>query len=254
MSTARALRGAAALFVWTLSFALPAGAYTIVFKDGSSIVTLDRYTIEGDFAHATLPSGTRTTFPAAEIDVETTDQINRLGIQRGVVLKGSDPWTEPETDTVRRDTVADLARSGYTDLSLPDRSQTRQIRRTPAGNPDLFTLERRPSADEEATAALEEAFARTAGAPKVFAGTQEGRFLIELTTDQENEVFEALQASAKALLEVRRDLPRIAALELLMATGERIRAAQFLLGPEAARQLVDGAVEPAEFFLLNVQF
>ena len=68
-----------------------AGAYTIVFKDGSSLITLEKYRIEGDLALATLPSGTPTSFPAAEIDVERTEQINKMGVERGVLL----PRTRP---------------------------------------------------------------------------------------------------------------------------------------------------------------
>jgi hypothetical protein len=67
-------------------------------------------------------------------------------------------------------------------------------------------------------------------------------------------VFEALQSSARMLLELRSSWPEVRALELAMATGSRSRAGQFVLTPEQAEQLTGGTTTPEEFFVANVLF
>ena len=217
-------------------------------------MTLDKYRIEGDWAIATLPSGTPTSFPASEIDVEATDELNKLGVHRGILLKGPDR-TERNELRRRSDTVADLALGGYTDLQLPDREQKRPIGKTAAGNLDLFTLDRVDPSDAEVASAVRSAL-RAQGQTDtlLFAGSQETRLLLDVTTDNELEVLRALSASAAALLAARSDHPGLEALEVIMSTEQRLRAAQFLLTPEGALSLVENRVTPEVFFLLNVQF
>ena len=153
MPVIRKLYACAALCGAALLPVPSASAYTIVFKDGSSLVTLDKYRIEGEQALVTLPSGTPTSFPASEIDVETTEELNRMGVQRGILLKGPQS-RQQRRESGRSDTIADLVRGGYGDLRLPERTEKRQIRKTSAGNLDLFTLERNDPSSPTAAAAV----------------------------------------------------------------------------------------------------
>ena len=236
---------------WALVTAAPTLAYTIVFKDESTLVTLQKYTIEGDQAVVILPSGTKISFPAQEIDTEKTEELNRLGVSRGIILDGRPP---PGSTTGTRNTMADLVKGGYGALQLPT-EPIAAVSKTRAGNLDLFTLRRTEPPRPEIAAAVKEALAQKGQRDSdLFAGTRESHLLVETVTDNEVEVFAVLSASAAALLAARIEQPDLEALELLMANSDRIRAAQFLLTPQGARQLVDGEVSPADFFLLNVQF
>lgn len=77
---------------------------------------------------------------------------------------------------------------------------------------------------------------------------------MDFTTDSNSEVFQAIAASAGGLLETRKQGHDLEALELIMSTATRIRAAQFLLTPATAQALVDKTLTLAEFFVQNVQF
>ena len=77
-----------ALCLW---LAAPAAAYTIFLKDGSRIVSREKYRIQGDRAIVILENGTQTFIKATEIDVARTDQANT----------GSNYGTAYELDSVK---------------------------------------------------------------------------------------------------------------------------------------------------------
>ena len=238
---------------WTLLAPSLALAYTIVFKDESTLIALEKYTIEGDQAIVTLTNGTKTSFPAAEIDVAKTEELNRLGVSRGIVLDGSP--SSAATGSATTDTIADLVKSGYGAVRLPEEPEAAKVSRTRAGNLDLFTLRRSDPPNPAIAADVRAALAAEGQeSSALFAGTRQSRLLVETIAENETQVFAALNASAAALLSARQKHPDLEALELVMATSERSRAAQFLLTPDSAQRLVDMEVSSAEYFLLNVQF
>ena len=89
----------------------------------------------------------------------------------------------------------------------------------------------------------------------LYEGTAPGRVLVDVTTNSEGAVFQALNAAAEALLALEARNPgAVSELELYMATERRQRAGQFLLTPERARELAGKQVDVATFFLKYVQF
>ncbi len=232
-----------------------ASAYSIVFTDDSVLVVLGKYKVIGDKALVTLPSGTQTTFDLREIDVKRTDEVNRMGVTRGVVVdRGETTVLVPSADTSSQ-SVADLARR----FPLVDfgqrQSERTDIRRTFAGNLDLFSLERKAPTAEGALATMRRHLEQHA--VRVFAiieGTNSNRLLLDLTTNSSVEVFKALAACAEALSATRSEHPNLEAVEIIMSTTERSRAGQFLLIPDAAEALRAEQLSPAEFFVENVQF
>ena len=238
-------------------FLLPAKsrAYTIVFHDDSTLVTLERYQTVGSKAWVTLPSGTQTEFSLSEINFEKTEEINRIGVRRGLVIDQPDikVLVAPRSSAM---TFADLVRSHrLVAIGSRNKAPAPEMRRTYAGNIDLFAVDRITVSIRDSAEAVK-ANMEDLGAIRlrVVDGTTESRLLLDFTTNGNREVFQAIVASARALVETRNQGHDLEALELIMSTSTRIRAGQFLLAPYAAQALVDEATGVAEFFVRNVQF
>jgi len=66
-----------------------ASSYTVVLKDGSTIIAKEKYRIEGSRAIITLLNGTQTFVRADQIDIAKTDAANRGSYGSAVVIPGS---------------------------------------------------------------------------------------------------------------------------------------------------------------------
>jgi len=127
--------------------------------------------------------------------------------------------------------------------------------KTRAGYLDLQTLPRRPFAQLDTAAELQQFF-RSKGIEEVevYQGSEPDRPLLEVVASSEAGVFRALAVAANALLRVRDGHPQVGSLELLMATPAKERAGQFVITPQNAADLVAKNVEISAFYLSNVQF
>ena len=231
-------------------------AYTIVFRDGSVLVALDKWELLDDLALVTLPSGTQTTFSASEIDLERTDELNRLGVTRGIIVERPSTRILSTPPRDREQTLADLAkRYRLIDLGSSRLDSPMQVRRTLAGNPDLFTLVRLKASESEAAAAIQSRLRQLGvSVRRIMSGTSADRLLLDITADSATDVFSALAACSQALLATREEHADLFALELILSSQSRSRAAQFLLTRQGADALHSGAISPADFFVQNVQF
>ncbi len=239
----------------------PLFAYTVVFSDGSSVVALEPMTIQGELAVVTLPSGTQTTYPLSEIDLERTEELNALGVRSGIVLNRPDvkvltPVESAEPRPQPGDAFKDFVRSNPgMDLMADRDSRGEELKRTAAGNIDLFRIERNVMGDLDLrdfiTASLRRREQRLF---RLYAGTQPDSVLIDFTVGTEGEVFTALNAAAESLLEALRERGAPQRFEIVMATANRSRAGQFLLTATSARTLLEDPSRTADFFLRHVQF
>ena len=248
----------------TATALLAASGYTIILKDGSSLVAKEKYTIQNGKAIITLLNGTQTFVGADKIDVARTEAINKSGYGTGVLIPGSpqDIGTVPAQP--RRDaTLADLIhQKGAGPRDVPgnrrdkDQPAGGRLVRTKAGYNDLSTLTRKPYAHPEVTAELQQFFhAQGLEGIEIYEGTQGDRPLIEISTNSEGSVFKALGIAANALLQIREFAPnRVNAFEVLLNTPARERAGQFVLTPDMATELVSKRVDVTAFFVRNVQF
>jgi hypothetical protein len=263
-STRPALLALLALLA-TASLSMAVAAYTVVLKDGSTIVAKQKYTVQNGRAIIVLLNGTQTFVAANQIDVPRTEQANRLGYGNGVVLPGSpqDIGTVPAQPR-KDETLADLIHkqgSGAHEVQGTRREKDQapaggRLLKTKAGFNDLTTLPRRPYSHPEVSAPLQQYF-HTQGLDEValYEGTGADRPLVEISTASEGSVFHALTTAANGLLQIREAFPnRVAAFEILLTTPARDRAGQFMLTPEMANDLVAKKVEVAAFFVRNVQF
>ncbi|MFL6263174.1 MAG: hypothetical protein ACJ76Y_26050 [Thermoanaerobaculia bacterium] len=246
------------------SLLLAKAAYTIVLKDGSTLVAKEKYTVQNGRAIITLLNGTQTFVAADQIDVKRTEQMNRLGVGNGVVIPGSpqDVGTVPAQPR-KDETLADLIhKRGAGTREVPgnkrqkDEPAAGKLLKTKAGYNDLSTLPRKPYAHADVTAELQQFFhAQGFDAVEIYEGTQADRPLIEISTNSEGSVFKALNTAATGLLKVRDTFPnRLSAFEVLLTTPANERAGQFTLTPEMAAELVAKKVDVAFFYVRNVQF
>ena len=129
-----------------------------------------------------------------------------------------------------------------------------KVSTTPAGYPDLLVLQRRPY-DGQARDAVQKALA-SAGLRDftLWEGTNGKRIFLELKTETEADVFEALEVAAKTWSDVGRKQRGLEGFEVLMITGTRARAGQFFLDAKNAPLLVEKKMSAPQFFLEQVQF
>jgi len=247
------------------SLLLAAAGYTIVLKDGSTLIAKEKYTVQNGRAIITLLNGTQTFVAADQIDVRKTEQANKLGLGTGVLVPGSpqDIGTVPAQPR-KDETLADLIhKQGAGPREVPGSKRQKdqppaagRLLKTKAGFPDLSAFPRKPFAHADVTAQLQQFFrAQGFDQVEIWEGTQSDRPLIEISTNSEGSVFKALSTAANGLLQIRTTFPnRLSAFEVLLTTPARERAGQFELTPEMATELVSKKVDVTAFFVKNVQF
>jgi hypothetical protein len=266
MRTPRYLRsGALAVLGLLASIAFAASGYVVYLKDGHTIPAKEKYKVEKGKAIITLLNGTQSFLPLDQVDIARTDEANRDGYGKAVVLPGSprDVVPVPAGKSPKDRTLGDLIQSrGAAPRELPatrrDKNAATQghMSKTKAGFNDLSTLPQKPYANTEVASELQQSFhAQGLEEVEIFEGTQGDRPLLNITTNSEGSVFKALGAAANALLRVRDRYPgKVGALELLLSMPSRERAGQFVLTPEQASELAAKKTDLTAFFVRNVQF
>ena len=265
------MRATRILAVAALALALlgqPLAAYVIVLKDGSKVITRDKYRIEeGGKAVFLLQNGTESFLELREIDVQKTEEANKNNYGSAVELQGGKVrQMQQATPAPKPARLSDLiaARGGDGTLrGLPattrrpttDRSVARPGQ-TAAGYQDLTTYPRNPLRSTELAATLIGFFqAQGVEGVMVYQGTGPKHPLVEFTTASEASVFRAILTSANALL-VARDKHRdaIDGLDVVRSTPQRSRAGQFELTPEIAADLISRRLDLTDYYVKNVQF
>lgn len=232
-------------------------AYSIVLKDGTRIVAKMKYTIRGDQAIITLPSGTETTYALSEIDVEQTVAANKQDVGTAIVIEGGKAQNlTTSAPAPAKTSLQDLiqTRPG----GLPEQRAANQTR-SAVGSERRERVDRSDRAPFRDTALANEirAFLITRGAAAdVYQGSTARRARLVFQTRAEGPVFKAMVAGATALIQIRQQYPdRIDAFEVLceMPDGEGL-GGRFTLTPERAADLVSGRVDLTRFYVDNVEF
>lgn len=254
----------AALVALLALVAAPALGYVVVLEDGTQIATAKKYEVKGDRVILTMPNGTQTSYRAAEVDFERTEEVNRdsnLGQARLIDTVEIDVSHEEQGE--EEASLSDLAASRG--LALPEPRQRRpatagdeapEVPETGAGFVDLMRVERVPLEDREVSeAVLTYLSGQGHDEVRVLAGVVDGRPLLLMRASSESQVFDSLRDAANALVQMNERFPeRVRAFSLLLATDKEVRAGQFTLTPEKADLLVSGRLEPPEFFVRFVEF
>ncbi|HYN20964.1 MAG TPA: hypothetical protein VE078_08390 [Thermoanaerobaculia bacterium] len=256
------MRRTAFLTMLALLLAMPLAAYTVYFKNGTTLQCKGKPRIVNGRAVVTLLNNTQAGFDPKDIDEKKTEEMNKRDLGAAVMLDtgANRPQAGPPATPAPRPRLSDIAASreiGPREQPAirRDASASTRAGKTRLGFVDLTTLPRNPYADAAAGSELRQFFlGQKAEAVEIYQGTQAGRPLAEITTSSESSVFRGLVGGANALLHIRSRYPAISGIELLMITPSRERAGQFFLTPEMAEDLVAKRVGLVSFFLNNVQF
>lgn len=255
----RPLRRLMILFALLL-VAVPAWGYVVVLKDGTQIITREKYRREGDRVYLVLQSGTETFIASTEIDFAKTEELNKDHVgQAKVIETGAVTVVKEDPQQQKKPTLRDLVGKGR--LSVPESKKgagagEAELPFTRAGFVDLWSFPTSALADPE----LDEELSRYLVGQgvtsfRVLQGTEKGHVLLRVTANSESAVFKGLRDAASALVQAQTRFPdRIAAVELVMSTDSDKRAGQFVLTRELASQLLSGAIDPPTFFYRHVQF
>lgn len=251
------------MVVLLLLIAGPAAAYTVYLKDGTTIVATEKYRVDGRRAIIKLPSGTETFIAFEEIDVARTERANqsnygdaRVVGEDGSVSAVKTDEPEPEAKPTLTELAARQSASRPTQQRRPSVEPPATLPRTASGAIDLDALPRRPFHDLELASSVSRFFAgQSVEGLGLYQGSEPTTLLIEVTTNSEAAVFNALKIAANALVSVREKRGNaLGAIELTCSNQRRQRAGQFTLTPELARELASGETDLPTFFVRHVQF
>ena len=96
-----------------LLVAMPAWGYVVILKDGTQIITREKYRREGDRVYLILQNGTETFITASEIDFAKTDELNVENIgQVRVIEQGTRTGKEKPLATSTSSTPVSVSSGG----------------------------------------------------------------------------------------------------------------------------------------------
>ena len=263
----------ASIVALALSAAAPGWAYRVFLKDGTEIVTEEKYRVEGEMAILTLPGGTQASYLASEIDVAKTEEFNKIDYGTAKVIEGNQARTVATDELLNdKETLSDLLARRKQGLALPEQSvrpdrlaptvggadgeEARDAPMTKAGFIDLFSMPREPYPKPTIMSEVMR-YLKGQGVDNVrlYRGSRLDRPLVEIVAASEASVFKAMKDSANSLVQIHERFPEdVAAFELLLLTDNQVRAGQFTLTPELANMLATEEMDPASFFLRYVEF
>jgi len=222
-----------------------ASAYNIKLKDGSIIFARSKYEVKGNKAIITLPNGTVTQIDLASIDIPGTEQYNKENPGNVIALvPGEDkeiklPVLKPPPTV----SLQDMLRQRKTRLGAPPPKA--------AGGAESEASGTSWQAPEPA---VELAFRRVldgAAITQYRLTSYRGKLRLVAATSSEEAVFNMLSASARALTDLQdKGKPTVAEIVLTTPAGEP--AGSFEMSSENARQIVNGTVSVADYFVRNV--
>jgi hypothetical protein len=226
-----------------IAFSAAALGYVIKLKDGSLIFARVKYTVKGDRAIITLENGTVTAIKLAEIDVEGSEKYNKENFGNVIAIDTPDsrkPTPAPEAPAQPR--LQDYIRQNKPRMDLP--ASAGQKATVEGSGPSFATVD--PN--------LQTAFVKIfdgAGITQYKLTNFRGKTGVLVTTNTEEAVFNALNATARALSDpASRGTPITIHIVLTTSSGES--AGRLEMSPEQARQLVNGQINAADFFVKNV--
>lgn len=234
------------ILIASFAFALSASAgfaYNVKLKDGSIIFARSKYEVKGNKAIITLQNGTVTQIDLSTIDVAGTEQYNKdnpgnvIALVEGQEKEVNIPVLKPRPTVSLQDVIIQ--------------------RKTRLNEPPAKASERSEDGAgswQPVEASVEAAFRKVldgAAITQYRLTAYRGKLRLLATANSEEAVFNMLSAAARALADLlERGKP--SAVDILITTSAGEPAGSFEMGSEQARQLVNGSVSVADYFVKNV--
>ena len=249
---------AAALVVAALS-ALPAEAtYVIYTKEGQRIEAREKPVVQGRRVIYLTPLGTSQTLSIDEWDQERSEKANREGLGGAYVLDdpGGRVSALPAPES-KKPSLSEYIKKHGRNLDA-DRAEVRaglatelaHAPRAPAGK----VAEAPPVVLDPV---VSDAFMRALDGSNVKGvklGNLPSALRVQAVTENEQQVFLALMASARGLKEARAAGKPLEKVEVVLATSNGEAAAHFDVSPDDADALLNGRISPSKYFVTRVIF
>ena len=248
---------AAALVLATLS-AVPAEAsYVIYTKDGHRIEAREKPVVQGRRVIYLTPLGTSQTLAIDEWDQVRSEKANREGLGGAYVLDdpagGTSSLVVPET---KKPSLSEyIKKHGRNpDADRPEARAGMSQEEPRAPRPPAARAEAPPVVLDPI---VSDAFLRALDGSNVKGvklGNLPSALRVQAVTDNEQQVFLALMASARGLKEARAAGKLLEKVEVVLATATGETAAHFEVSPDDADALLNGRVSPSKYFVTRVIF
>jgi len=230
------------LLVLLLTFAPVALAYNIVLKNGSILFAREKYTVKANKAIITLQNGTVVSYDLDQIDVPGTEQYNKENSGNVIALEtgGDRAAPTPQLTAPPSTTLQDIIRKRKMTLGTapPKKDQG-------DGGPSSF---------QSVEPAIEQTFRRIldgASITQYRLATYRGKVRLLATTNTEEAVFNTLAATARALSDLAKNGKEMN-VDIVLTTSSGDSGGTFEMSPDQARQIVNGNISTADYFLRNV--
>ena len=228
--------------------------YVVILKSGHKIRCKEPLRVEGPNAILTLSTGTVASYPLQLVDLVETERYNQLGLGDALMIEELSvqgtpiPTPTPYTSLGQHATI-DAGGGGS-----PTLGTTAEPTRVPTPG---IKLQNEKYHDDR----VDQAFAKIFDDKNLLIyttsqGTKAEYFFVQTTTDSEQEVFDALETVAEALVLINKIHPDIApeAVELVMIQTSGKPAGTFRLTPAMAQELASGETPTQTFYIKNVIF
>lgn len=243
----RAFSRAALAILALFLFASAAFAYVVKLKDGSLIFARTHYTVKGKRAIITLENGTVTQIDLDKIDVPGTEKYNRENFGNVITLDAPEEKPKQLPTPVPRSNrpLGDLVRPRQTGLGLATPGPAASVGSGPAA-------EARQPVDPGVQAAFSRIFEETSIA-RYRMSTERGKTRLSATANSEQEVFNVIVASARAITEAA-SRGRAATVKIVLTTASGEPAGTLEMTPEQAKLVATRSTTVQDYFVRNVIF
>jgi hypothetical protein len=224
--------------------------YVIYLKDGSTYQAKEKYRVDKGMAIITLTNGTVISVDLRLIDAARTEQANKSGMDADMILDTGGATAAP-VQSAKPTSLGQIAK-GAGALSSPTALGSNPSKAAGAGTKSKDA----DFSDESVRRAFAKIFENVnLFEYKIIQGSTPSTVRINMTTDNEKDVFNALTASARVMNELK-DLGKtsVTAIEIYLSTTSGAAAGRFTFGLDAARILADGQVPVEQFFIDQVLF
>lgn len=228
-------------------FASAAFAYVVKLKDGSLVFARTPYTVKGKRAIITLENGTVTQIDFDKIDVPGTEKYNRENFGNVIAIDAPEEKPKQLPTPVPRSNrpLGDLVRPRQTDLGLPTPGPAASVGSGAAAKA-------RQPVDPGVQVAFSRIFEETS-ISRYRIGNDRGKTRLSATVNSEQEVFNVIVASARAITEAA-SRGRAATVEIVLTTASGKAAGTLEMTPEQAKLLASRATTVQDYFVKNVIF
>jgi len=241
------------LIILAVATVSSASGYVVILKNGSKIPCSQEMRVEGPNAILTLVTGTVASYPIDLVDVVETQRYNQQGFGDALLIEELSLSGSPiPTPTPKRS----LGQFATIDAGNRDPDLGATFVPTPTPTPGI-KLQTEAYHDERVDQAFRKVFDdRNLLIYRTSAGTRPTHFFVQTVTDNQREVFEALEIVADAYAVIYRLQPEIApaAVELQMIQTSGKAAGTFRLTPEMAAELAEEKTSIEQFYVNYVIF